>query len=612
MSAAAGGLAHPPAPALLPVPVPTRSRPASRLLWICWPGSVGSSRGCSSPRSALLLRAARVQPRRKLPSTMPCSSSCSSSSFLLLLLLLLLLPPAPACRTGSFTECQQVPFVPGHNLVGEGFDVVSLKTTGASVVDMKSFMVGGAEGNCTVCLNRLLNQTQKLPVSVVDWRIKVKCRRSLSSKMFESSQSVMKETSSSLGVSWKVGLSVAGLGGFAVGGSHSESSKFAESRSRKDKFSFTTHNLNCQYYTFRLHSRPLLSKEFDVSLKNLPSTYDLKNTSAFQQFLSIYGTHFIRRVHLGGRVHSITAIRTCEAAMSKMSVHAISNCLSVEASGTMKGVTLKASSAFCKAKSKRLKTGSTFSQAFSDRTTEVLGGDGDMGDILFTPNGAAGYKKWLASLRRVPGVVSYQISPLHLLVTDNPTLKSSLQEAISHYIRKSAKKLSCPGGCKVGNQNKNCACHCQGHRMVDSNCCPGEPGVARLNVTVVRAQGLWGDYFTKTDGYVKVFYGKKGATTPVIWNNDFPQWNYLIQLETVNLRHRVAVVFEVWDRDSGWNDNLLGKVALIPSSGRSVVKTFKLKHGSLVVRLSAVCAPSLQGALCEQYAPTPSYTGAWA
>lgn len=168
--------------------------------------------------------------------------------------------------------------------------------------------------------------------------------------------------------------------------------------------------------SFRLHSRPPLSKEFEVSLKNLPSTYDHKNTSAFQQFISIYGTHFIRRVHLGGKVHSITAIRTCQASMQKMSVQAVSNCLSVEARGSIMGVSIGASSSFCKSKSKSLKTGATFSQAFSDRTTEVMGGDGDVGDILFTPNGAAGYKKWLSSLKRVPGVVSFELSPLHMLV----------------------------------------------------------------------------------------------------------------------------------------------------------------------------------------------------
>ncbi|XP_070779756.1 perforin-1.3 [Enoplosus armatus] len=523
-------------------------------------------------------------------------------------LLLLFLPRSLGCQTGSFTECQQAPFVPGHNLAGEGFDVVKMQTSGASVVDTKNFMVGGVQGNCTMCYNHLLNQTQKLPVSVLDWRIKVRCQRSLSSKIYESSQSVMKETSSSLGVNWKVGLSVAELGGFAVGGSHSTSSKFAESRSRKDKFSFTTHDFNCKYYIFRLHSRPPVSKEFEVSLKTLPSTYDHKNTSAFRQFISVYGTHFIRSVHLGGRVHSITAIRTCEAAISKMSLHTVSNCLSVEASATIKGITVSAASSFCRAKSKSLKTGATFSQAFSDRTTEVLGGDGDVGDILFDPNGAAGYKKWLSSLRKVPGLVSYQISPLHLLVTDNPILKSSLRDAISDYIRESAKPLRCPAGCKIGNQKHNCACQCKGHRMVNSDCCPAETGVAQMNVTVVRAEGLWGDYSTKTDGYVKVFYGNQGATTQVIWNNDFPYWNYLIRFETVNLSHRRPIRFEVWDRDHRWDDDLLGRVNLIPSTGCKIRK-FPLKHGLLFVQLSAVCAPSLQGALCEQYAASPNYEG---
>ncbi|XP_074552436.1 perforin-1.3 [Halichoeres trimaculatus] len=543
------------------------------------PAAEGPAVVCMSPYSSMP-DLAQIDSQRE-EGMECCLKNCSAMFFsprrllFLLLFLLIFLPHSYGCQTSHFTECQNAPFVPGHNLAGEGFDVVRLKTTGASVVDVKNYMVGGNEGNCTMCHNRLMNQSQKLPVSVLDWRIKVHCRRSLSSKIFESSQSVMKETSKSLGRSWKVGLSLPGIGGFAVGGSHSTSSSFAESRSRKDKFSFTTHDFQCKYYTFRLHSRPALSKEFEVSLKNLPSTHHHLNTSAFKQFISVYGTHFIRRVQLGGRVNSITAIRTCEAAISQLSTRTVSNCLSVEARATIKGISAGAETKFCRSKGKSLKTGSTFSQAFSDRTTEILGGDGDVGDILFAPNSAAGYKKWLKSLKAVPGVVSYQISPLHQLVTDNPVLQTSLRDAISHYIRTSAKPLRCPAGCKVGSQNRNCACHCKGHRMVNAECCPSENGVARMNVTVVRASGLWGDYFSKTDGYVKVFYGNEGAVTPVIWNNDFPTWNYLIRFETVNLRFRRSIRFEVWDRDNRWNDDLLGRV--------------------------------LQGSLCEQYAPSPTY-----
>lgn len=41
--------------------------------------------------------------------------------------------------------------------------------------------------------------------------------------------------------------------------------------------------------------------------------------------------------------------------------------------------------------------------------------------------------------------------------------------------------------------------------------------------------------------------------------------------------------------------------------GLNINKKFQMNHGSLFVRLSAVCAPSLQGSLCEQYAATPNY-----
>lgn len=183
-----------------------------------------------------------------------------------------------------------------------------------------------------------------------------------------------------------------------------------------------------------------------MSLKDLPSTYDHKNTSAFRQFISVYGTHFIRRVHLGGRVNSMTAIRTCQASISKMSVHTVSNCLSVEAKATIKGVTVSAASKFCRSKSKSLKTGATFRQAFSDRTTDVLGGDEGVGDILFQSNGVVAFKKWLISLKRVPGLVWYQISPLHLLVKSRSGLiVTCLERGMTFFLPAGARQPRPPG-----------------------------------------------------------------------------------------------------------------------------------------------------------------------
>ncbi|XP_021480392.1 perforin-1.3 isoform X1 [Oncorhynchus mykiss] len=527
-----------------------------------------------------------------------------------LLLFLLFLPVCHGCHTGSFTDCQKAPFVPGHNLAGEGFDIVKMQTSGAFVVDVRKFMVGGHDGNCTLCTNTLMGgQVQKLPLSVLDWRTKVKCRRSLSSQMYESSTSVLKETANAASVSWKAGLGIQGIAGVAVGGTHSKTAMFARGHSTNDKFSFTSHEFKCEYYTFRIRTQPPLSQEFQDSLKNLPSTYTHKTNPAYSQFISIYGTHYIRNVHLGGRVHSTTAIRTCKMAMSGLSLHSVSNCLGVEASGTIKGVTISAETKYCKSLSNKLKTGVSFGATFSDRVTEVQGGNVEVEDILFSPDKKSGYKTWLKTLNKVPGVVSYQLSSLHFLARGNPILKANLRNAIRDYIQKNAVSTSCPSACKTGRRNKGCACICSGHRNVDSNCCPSKPGVARMNVTVVRATGLWGDYFSKTDGYVKVLYGKQGGSTPVIWNNDFPHWNYRIQYGTVDLKSKQTLYFEVWDRDNRWNDNLLGKGSITPQRGMNVNQSFKLKHGTLYVSLSVVCGPSLKGAFCDQYAPSPGSQG---
>ncbi|KAF4100783.1 hypothetical protein G5714_018979 [Onychostoma macrolepis] len=525
------------------------------------------------------------------------------------LLFLLCLPIALCCETATSTECEKLPFVPGYNLVGEGFDVVRMKTTGAFVVDVRTYMSGGEHGNCTLCENKLLNEKQKLPASVVDWRIKVQCRRSLSAKVYESASSVLKDTTSSASASWKVGLSVPMVASVAVGGTHSRSARFAKSHAAQDKYSFTSHSFSCRYYSFRLHTRPPLTKEFLDSITSLPVKYNSQSENAYNHFISIYGTHFLRRVDLGGKVHSTTAVKTCQVSMKGLSVHDVSNCLSAEASGIIKGVKVSGQASYCKSKQNQLERGNSFSGFFSDRVTEILGGNGEQQDILFNPSNVSGYGVWLKSLKKVPGVVSYTLSSLHMLVKNDSARRASLQAAISKYITKSALSTACPSSCKVGHRSNNCACKCNGHQSVDSNCCPSKPGVATLTVTVLSAAGLWGDYFSKTDGYVKVFYGNRAYETPVILNNNFPKWNYKVNFETVDLTQKTPLRFEVWDRDNRFDDDLLGKNSLVPNQATNKQQSFTLKHGSFLISYTAKCGPSLTGSFCEKYAPTPGGDG---
>ncbi|KAK7139433.1 hypothetical protein R3I93_016540 [Phoxinus phoxinus] len=526
------------------------------------------------------------------------------------LLLLLFLPFALCCETVPNEECKKLNFVPGHNLVGEGFDIVRMKTTGAFVVDVVTYMDGGGRGNCTVCENSLLNERQKVPASVMDWRVKVQCRHTLSSKVYESASSVLEETTKSLSVGWKVGLSVPMVAGVSVAGTLSMSARFAKTHSAQDKYSFTGHTFSCLYYSFRLHASPPMTREFAGSISSLPAKYDSKSEDAYNHFISIYGTHFLRRVDLGGRVKSTTAVKTCQISMSGLSVHDVGICLSKEGSAIIEGVNVSAQAKFCADRQKKLENKSSFSGTFSDRVTEILGGNGEQQDILFNPSVNNGYGVWLKSLKKIPGVVSYTLSSLHMLVKNDLVRKKSLQDAISKYITKSAISTACSKtSCKVGHRDNNCACKCSGHSRVDSNCCPSQPGVATLKVTVKSAAGLWGDRFSKTDGYVKVFYEKAKATTPVIQNNNFPQWNFLFDVGTVDLNKKEHLKFEVWDRDNGFDDDLLGKGSFIPEQGNDVQKKIALKHGSLLISYTAKCGPSLQGSYCEKYAPTPGGDG---
>lgn len=148
---------------------------------------------------------------------------------------------------GTTDECKVAPFVPGHNLAGEGFDVVTLERKGSYVIDTEKWDLGN--GTCNLRKNQYLKGvTQKLPAAVVFWRSLPKCSMKVSSRAFESSEALVNDSSSALSVSWKLGLHIENVAGRSAGSTHSREAKFAMSKSKEDKYSFVKHEIGCNFY----------------------------------------------------------------------------------------------------------------------------------------------------------------------------------------------------------------------------------------------------------------------------------------------------------------------------------------------------------------------------
>ncbi|MEQ2165308.1 hypothetical protein GOODEAATRI_015533 [Goodea atripinnis] len=189
------------------------------------------------------------------------------------------------------------------------------------------------------------------------------------------------------------------------------------------------------------------------------------------------------------------------------------------------------------------------------------------------------------------------------LLPANTTTWFNLRSAISHYILEKGLVINCTERCRKDSRD-HCVCQCHNDPAVNSDCCPTRKGMARVILTVQRATGLWGDYFTSTDGFVKVFYHKAEVRrSPVINNNNNPHWGMVVDLGSQDLSASKLRI-EVWDQDNGWDDDQLGACEPVLANGIKE-DVCNLNHGRLYFKWEVKCAPSLSGNLCTEYVQTP-------
>ncbi|TFJ96166.1 peptidylprolyl isomerase [Platysternon megacephalum] len=528
-------------------------------------------------------------------------------------LLLFIFPGASShCHTGTANECKKhTAFVPGHSLVGEGIDVTTMGRKGAYLVD--SSLWQHEDGTCTLCQNRLQGgQWQRLPLAAVDWRVHVSCRRKLSSSVQQSAMGMMDSATSVVQNDWEVGLDVPVKPKVnvqvALAGSHSKLASFVVDRTRMDKYSFVSHEVSCGYYRFRITHKPPLTSHFTRALRDLPEDYTGSSRLEYRQLINTYGTHYVSQLQLGGRVRDVTAVRVCEAALDGVTADEVKDCLSLEASVSIGAGKGKAQAAFsqCEEQKKKQNFKRSFHETYSERHTEVTGGNSHA-DLLFSEGqDAEVFSAWMQSLKASPGLVSYSLRPIHtLLGQDNPK-REALRQAVSEYIAERALWRNCTHSCPPGTRRSahdSCSCACPGDGSTNTMCCSRERGQGKLTVTVERASGLWGDHTSRTDAYVKVSFQDREVRTATVWNADNPVWGVHLDLGHVRVAETSQLRLQVWDEDNKYDDDLLGTCDEPLRSGEGRHRVCYLNHGRLDFRYSLVCGPSLGGPHCLDYVP---------
>ncbi|XP_067271739.1 perforin 1.9 [Pseudorasbora parva] len=522
-------------------------------------------------------------------------------------------PTSPACFLGKEAECQDADFAPGSDLAGEGYDITKMQRLGTFVIDMSKWEL--KNNTCNLCKNPYMqDKKQKLPVPVVFWKATQKCSKSLSSSVYESSESLISSSASSIENNWKADLGVGNMlnkMSLMLAGTNSRLAEYSMTKTKKDKFSFIKQSASCGYYSYRIGSGFTLHRELNHDFTNLPETYDNQTKESYLSLVEKFGTHYIVQVTLGGSVQSVTSVEKCMATLQDVSVDEVKTCLDVVASASIKGrATTDIAYNHCKKAQDTKLSQHTFTTSFSDRLTEITGGHTQDTELLFSSSNDRGaYKQWLSSLAEKPDVISFSLKPLHMLLPVKNPKHEQLRRAIRDYILQRALWRNCSTPCKAGivtNPKEPCVCSCHNNPNIKANCCPAQRGLAQITVTVTRATGLWGDYFTQTDGYVKVLRNQNIflGETPVIWNQNSPTWNWKFDLGSFVLSKFGGLRLEVWDRDNKWDDDLLGACNIQLTAG--VKSNFcSLNHGLLYYRTAVACAPSLAGSLCADYVGSP-------
>ncbi|XP_069505981.1 perforin-1-like [Ambystoma mexicanum] len=516
----------------------------------------------------------------------------------------------PDCTTGTYQQCLEADFIPGHDLTGTGFDVTTLRRTAGRITPLDNAL--SSAKTCTLCPNRLLNgRAQKLPHGIAEWRSYPTCALRVSNELFKSAASYAEWLSAEVGSDWRSGLGDVLPASnpdemVLAAGSRAPLVQFTMKKEYNGGYVFATREVACVYYRLEVAECPTPETYFSDWLKLLPPVYSNSSKPLFYSLIGKYGTHYIRKAELGGRVREVTSLKSCELARDGISGDDVKDCLGVEAFASISS-DLASKTDHCRVLGASKLSNWTFSHKYSKRAIEITGGNPEVAPTFSDTEKGQTYQKWAGSLHKAPDVVSYTLAPLHELVSFAGPTKQNLKHAIMDYITERAVHIDCPM-CPEGalpRQVGGCSCQCVPSLELTEDCCPSQPGLAAISVMVERGNSLHGDTVTQTDGYVRVTFGMKQKQTSVIDNDDNPQWDQELDFGALRLAPNKLLTIEVWDEDGLFGNDLLGSCELetTPSPGAKQ-HTCSLTEGHITFKVKIQCLPNLYGPFCEIYQST--------
>ncbi|XP_066487011.1 perforin-1-like [Tiliqua scincoides] len=438
--------------------------------------------------------------------------------------------------------------------------------------------------DCTVCENPLLEgkPLQRLPLIMSDWKAHTPCQQNVEHSVQQSVIGVA-EGWAALEVKndWRheldLKISPRDKVQWALAGSHSEAIQRCIQKNSVDKYMFLLHHITCSHYKFRIGKDRFLSKHFENQVKNLPEKYDSSSKPDYFDLIRSYGTHFVTEMDMGVRARFLSAVPVCLAVLEGTTASDISRCLAIDLGLALSFDGVKNSPDFLMCKEK--KKNPNFYNALQLMTEEIWG------DFYFYNS-----IEWIKNTKSWPALLSYSLEPLHTLVDKADPRREGLRQAVSQYVRERALWRNCTKPCPPGSQpsaSDFCSCECPNNNFTTSMCCAPKRGLAKLTVTIERAEDLWGDLITRSDGYVSVSFQKRRMCTHTVWNNNNPSWNVILDFGVVQLNKDFnKLEVEVWDQDFGWNDNLLGHCS-------QALKSWKYESATCYLDLG--CAQLVKG-----------------